>query len=94
MRIEIVWIAPDGPRSRDYQLEAPCTVERALRLAALDAEFAHAGLASATVGVFGRIVGRDERLNDGDRIEIYRGAAVDPKLARHARAHRSRSLKR
>jgi uncharacterized protein len=94
MRIEIVWIGPDGARSRDYQIEAPCTVGAVLTVAALDAEFLHAGLATATVGVFGRIVNREEILADGDRLEIYRGPAVDPKLARRARAGRARNLKR
>jgi sulfur carrier protein len=94
MRIEIVWIGQDGAKSRDYQVEAPCTVGAALQLAALDKEFLHAGLATATVGVFGRIVNREENLSDGDRIEIYRGPAVDPKLARRARAGRSRGARR
>ena len=70
MRIELVWIGPDGVRAKQFQLESPCTVEGALHVAALDAEFVHAGLATATVGVFGRIVNREENLSEGDRIEI------------------------
>ncbi len=94
MRIEIVWIGPHGATAKDYQLEAPCTVEDALNLAARDREFAHAGLDRATVGVFGRIVSREELLADGDRIEICRGVAVDAKLARRQRAAGSRGGKR
>ena len=60
----------------------------------IEVAFAHAGLDSAPVGVFGRIVSREELLADGDRIEICRGAAVDPKLARRQRAAGSRSGKR
>jgi hypothetical protein len=94
MRIEVVWIGPHGVTAKDYQVEAPCTVADALNLAARDPQFAHAGLDSAPVGVFGRIVSREELLADGDRIEICRGAAVDPKLARRQRAAGSRSGKR
>ncbi len=90
MHIEIVWIGADGPVAKGYEFEAPCTVDAALRIAAMDAEFALAGLGSATVGVFGRIVAREQALEEGDRIEIYHGAAVDPKLARRARARKSR----
>jgi putative ubiquitin-RnfH superfamily antitoxin RatB of RatAB toxin-antitoxin module len=89
MHIEIVWIGPDGARIKEYEVEARCTVDAALRLAALDPLFARAQLLSATVGVFGRLVGRDELLTEGDRIEVYRGPAVDPKLARRARAGKS-----
>jgi putative ubiquitin-RnfH superfamily antitoxin RatB of RatAB toxin-antitoxin module len=94
MRIEIVWIGPHGATAKTYQVEAPCTVADALNLAARDREFAHAGLESATVGVFGRIVSREELLAEGDRVEIYRGAAVDAKLARRQRAAGSRSGRR
>jgi uncharacterized protein len=89
MHIEIVWIGPDGATAKVYEVEAPCTVDGVLRLAAMDTEFAHAGLGSARVGVFGRIVSREEMLAEGDRLEIYRGPAVDPKLARRARARKS-----
>ncbi len=86
MHIEVAWIGPDGARIKEYEVEARCTVAAALRLAALDPLFARAQLASATVGVFGRLVSRDAQLAEGDRIEVYRGPAVDPKLARRARA--------
>lgn len=86
IRVELVYMAPAGAIVREYLIEAPVSVEGALRRAALDPEFAGAGLDKAVVGVFGRIVGRQERLEDGDRIEIYRGPAVDPKQARRARA--------
>jgi putative ubiquitin-RnfH superfamily antitoxin RatB of RatAB toxin-antitoxin module len=38
------------------------------------------------VGIFGEICGRDRRLQDGDRVELYRSLIVDPKAARRARA--------
>ncbi|MCX7051244.1 MAG: RnfH family protein [Proteobacteria bacterium] len=38
------------------------------------------------VGIFGEICGRDRRLQDGDRVELYRSLVVDPKAARRARA--------
>jgi uncharacterized protein len=94
MRIEIVWIGPHEVTAKNYRVEAPCTVQDALSLAALDPEFTHAPLDSATVGVFGRIVSRRELLADGDRIEIYRGPAIDPKLARRARAANARGTRR
>jgi putative ubiquitin-RnfH superfamily antitoxin RatB of RatAB toxin-antitoxin module len=37
-------------------------------------------------GIFGEICARDRRLQDGDRVELYRSLIVDPKAARRARA--------
>ena len=38
------------------------------------------------IGVFGKTVNPDTRLSDGDRVEIYRSLALDPKEARRRRA--------
>jgi putative ubiquitin-RnfH superfamily antitoxin RatB of RatAB toxin-antitoxin module len=55
-------------------------------LAALDPDFAGVNLANSPVGLFGKVVGADQALNDGDRIEIYRPLGEDPKIARRQRA--------
>jgi putative ubiquitin-RnfH superfamily antitoxin RatB of RatAB toxin-antitoxin module len=41
------------------------------------------------VGIFGKVVQRDQPLQDGDRIEIYRPLAEEPKLARRNRVSKS-----
>lgn len=58
----------------------------------------HPGLdpGSCGVGIFGREVGRERVLADGDRVEILRPLAEDPKerrrrLAREGRSMRARS---
>jgi len=55
---------------------------RASRLAA-----SHPGLdwQSLQPGVWGRAVGWDALLEDGDRLELCRGLLVDPKVARRER---------
>jgi len=47
-------------------------------------------LAAAPVGVWGRQVGRDHPLGDGDRVEIYRPLLADSKTVRRKRAARDR----
>jgi len=42
--------------------------------------------AAFSYGIFGRRVSADQRLTDGDRIEIYRPLLADPRSARRARA--------
>jgi uncharacterized protein len=42
------------------------------------------------VGIFGRVCDPGQLLADGDRVEIYRPLAADPKSARRARAREAR----
>ncbi len=43
------------------------------------------GWEGMTLGVWGRKVGPEEVLRDGDRLELYRPLTVDPMQARHRR---------
>ena len=45
-----------------------------------------AAYAPVAMAVFGREVGLDARLREGDRLELLRALPTDPKLARRARA--------
>jgi putative ubiquitin-RnfH superfamily antitoxin RatB of RatAB toxin-antitoxin module len=47
-------------------------------------------LALNKVGIFGKFATLDTRVNDNDRIEIYRPLDIDPKQARLLRAARSK----
>jgi putative ubiquitin-RnfH superfamily antitoxin RatB of RatAB toxin-antitoxin module len=82
IRVELVEAHPGGARVEDLTLPAGSTLADAL---------AAAGLAARDrVGIFGRLAGRSTVLADGDRIEIYRPLAHDPKEARRRRARRGR----
>ena len=59
----------------------------ALQAAAADERFRGLDLGSAAVGIFGRAAPRDQPLEDGDRVEIYRPLLEEPKQARRKRAH-------
>ena len=41
-------------------------------------------------GIFGKRAQLETRLSPGDRVEVYRGLAIDPKEARRRRAARKR----
>lgn len=79
MRIEIVRAKPDGAEVIELDLPAGATVRDAL---------AASGIQGKQVGIFGKQVTMDTRLADGDRVEIYRPLAMDPKEARRRRARR------
>jgi putative ubiquitin-RnfH superfamily antitoxin RatB of RatAB toxin-antitoxin module len=86
MLIEIVYAGPQTQIIAGLEVDPPATVADALRLAAADPRFTGVDLQTAAVGIFGTVVAREQVLAPGDRIEIYRELAIDPKIARRRRA--------
>lgn len=76
-----------GPRSvRQWLLDLPegATVGDALRACA-DLSLTQALADPGLLGLWGRRCKSDQPLREGDRVEIYRGLRVDPKVARRER---------
>jgi putative ubiquitin-RnfH superfamily antitoxin RatB of RatAB toxin-antitoxin module len=90
IRIEVSYAEPHRAIVKAYRLGAPATIDDALRLAAADPAFAGINFANSAVGIFGRVSALSQVLTDGDRVEVYRPLAADPKTARRARARESR----
>jgi putative ubiquitin-RnfH superfamily antitoxin RatB of RatAB toxin-antitoxin module len=90
VRIEVVYAAPDRVIVKTYDLPAPARLADVLRTAAADPAFLGVDLTNSPVGVFGRRMAPQQFVRDGDRVEIYRPLANDPKSARRARARESR----
>jgi len=88
--VEVAYALPERAIVKALRLQAPATVADALKLAAADPAFAGIDLAKATVGVYGTLARADQLLAAGDRIEIYRALAADPKAARRARVKQAR----
>lgn len=88
--VEVIYALPERAVAKRFLLAAPATIEDALRLAASDPDFAGIDVIHSTAGIFGKVVGPAHVLRDGDRVEIYRALAADPKLARRARAKEAR----
>src|SRR5258708_34248620 len=88
--IEVAYAEPHRAIVKAYRLGAPATIDDALSLAAADPEFAGIDFAGLAVGIFGRVSVEGQVLADGDRVEIYRPLAADPKSARRARAREAR----
>lgn len=72
-----------------FHVPPGASIADVLQLAAARPEFAGIDVLSSTVGIFGRIALLDRLLEDGDRVEIYRPLAVDPKEARRSRARQA-----
>jgi putative ubiquitin-RnfH superfamily antitoxin RatB of RatAB toxin-antitoxin module len=92
IRIEIVYAEQQRSIVKSLEIEQGALIADALRLAALDEDFQGVDLANATVGIYGSVASRDRPLKEGDRVEIYRPLAEEPKLARRRRASRKASI--
>ena len=79
LRVEVLHARPDGAEVVEIRLPDGATVRDAL---------AATGLKGNQAGIFGKRVAMDTRLADGDRVEIYRPLAMDPKETRRRRARR------
>ena len=86
MRVEVVYAVRDAVDAVSVELPAGATVRDALTASGMVAR--HPGIDLRSVGVFGRRVRADAPLADGDRVEIYRALALDPKERRRQRARR------
>lgn len=91
MRVEVVYALPGGHDASTVELPAGATAADAL--AASGVATRHPGLDLSRLGIFGRRVAGNARVADGDRLEIYRPLALDPKEARRRRA-RGAAVKR
>lgn len=88
VRVDVVLcLGPREVREWSLELAAGATAQDALHACGVALNPAHAevGAAPVSVGVWGRAVGLDTVLSEGDRLEIYRGLKVDPKTARRER---------
>jgi uncharacterized protein len=84
--VEVAYALPHRAVIKTFRLPSTATIADALAVARRDPEFCGVDWERAAVGIFGMPSTRERGLRDGDRIEIYRPLAVDPKAARRARA--------
>ena len=89
LRVEVVYALAEAQHLVELVLPAESTVADALNRVRTLPGFEGADIENASVGVFGAMIAdRHQRLNEGDRVEIYRPLTVDPMTARRLRANR------
>ena len=87
IRVEVVDARRGGVSTAKVELPAGALVRDALEASGLNVD-------PSAVGIFGKRVAPDARLADGDRVEIYRPLALDPKERRRQRAGTTRKKPR
>ena len=89
--VEVIYALPGRAVIKAYRVNSPASVADVLALAAADPDFSGIDVIGSAVGIYGTAVARDRVLRPGDRVEIYRTLAADPKEARRDRVQRARS---
>lgn len=90
IRVEVVYALPERQYLRQLVLQEGSTLEQAIRASGLLALRQNIDLDVNKVGIFSRPAKLDDKLSDGDRVEIYRPLLIDPKELRRQRADRTR----
>jgi putative ubiquitin-RnfH superfamily antitoxin RatB of RatAB toxin-antitoxin module len=85
--VEVAYAEPGRAVVTAFRVARGATIE----LAAACPEFAGIDLRRSAVGVFGRLALPNRAVEEGDRVEILRPLAIDPKAARRARAREART---
>ena len=75
-------------RQEVFALDVPAgtTVRQAIERARVFEEFPELSPAQCAFGIYGRLCAADTLVYDGDRVEVYRPLADDPKAIRKRRA--------
>lgn len=91
--IQVAVVFADAERQEmvSVRLAPGASVAEAIQASGLITEFPVIDLSKNKVGIFGKIVRLDTKLRAGDRVEIYRALALDPKEIRRLRALRGRA---
>lgn len=92
--VEVVFALAERQELVGVNIPAGSTVGDAIEASAIQKFFPDNDLSSHPVGIWGRLVERDQRLLHGDRVEIYRPLEIDPREARRKLAAEGKSMGR
>ena len=88
MHVEIVFALPEKQVLLEVSAPDGATVEDVLSRSGIARQFPDQDLAAFQAGIWGRPVSRDQRVRDGERIELLRPLELDPREARRLKAGR------
>ena len=93
INVELVYAEPERQLKIPLQVPATASVGDAISLSGILPELPQQVAENLQVGVFGKLCGLEQNLQEADRIEIYRPLLQDPKEARRQRASKTQPTK-
>ena len=88
IRVEVAYATPARQSLLSIEVTAGCTVAEAIAQSGIHELYPEIQQVPEAVGVFSQKVTLEHRLNQGDRVEIYRPLLADPKEMRKQRAQK------
>ena len=85
VRVEVAYVGPEGQWLVPLELPEGATASDAIERSGLREKLPPERFEPLKLGVFSTTVEPSRVLREGDRVELYRALAVDPKDARRAR---------
>lgn len=89
MKVSVVYALPERQIVRELELPEGATVAAALQKSGFLEEFPAIDAVTTPIGVYGRVAAAHEKLQPGDRVEIYRPLPAEPKAARRLRSKKT-----
>jgi putative ubiquitin-RnfH superfamily antitoxin RatB of RatAB toxin-antitoxin module len=88
LKVEVVYALAGGEDACLVRLAPGATAADAVRASGVLERHPEIDLLRQALGIHGKVVAPATPVADGDRVEIYRALAMDPKEARRRRAAR------
>lgn len=82
MKVSVTYALPDRQSWLDVEVPEQATVRDAIDASGITRVFPALDLSTQKVGVFGKAVSLEARLEPGQRVEIYRPITADPMALR------------
>jgi len=86
MKVSVTYALPDRQSWLEVDVPEQATVRHAIEASGIGRAFPTLDIDTQKVGIFGKLVSLEARLEAGQRIEIYRPITADPKLLRGTNA--------
>lgn len=84
--VEVAYATPAEQLILTVDAEPGITIEQAINASGVLAKFPEIDLEKNKVGIFGKAGKLEQKMDAGDRVEIYRPLIADPKAARKKKA--------
>ncbi len=90
INVEVLYAYPERYFLQRVELNLPLTIEEVIKKSGVLEKYPEIDLKKNKVGIFSRPAKLMDKINDGDRIEIYRPLLADPKEIRRKRAEQQK----
>jgi uncharacterized protein len=94
LQVEVVYALPERQELLTLEVDDGATVQEVIDRSSLAELFPECDFDRCRVGIWGHLVTREQTVQHGDRIELYRELLIDPRDARRTLATKGRTMGR